>query len=367
MAGGPGAGRHTGGRRRTSSSSSPSASICASTPYSAARSASGPVSTVSPPLAVACRAGKAERIVSPRWPRTRIRYRYGARSPWAPVTFSPRAGCTGLLAVARPRDLHTAPFVGPGEPAVQVTGEAAREMGIVGGRVAFLPGAGQDQRLGMLDDIGVDRLRRGLLPGGQQPPVQRLAAAVENCGWMRTVPALITGTAFTGPGALGSPGDTAVKAFMAGISSPQEGRQGLHTHSAAVKKDSAGPALIGLNTAVAGQSRGAENLGPSDAEGLEQFGELVAEAGAELGDGQVSEAGEDGARLAGGEPGPVAGVDVDQRAQRRAEHHRRVAAVDLLREGGAAHQAVHGLRSAAVVPGRVMTARQYRTKHAGRA
>src|SRR5215831_3861197 len=120
----------------------------------------------------------------------------------------------------RPRDLHTAPFVGPGEPAVQVTGEAAREMGIVGGRVAFLPGAGQDQRLGMLDDIGVDRLRRGPLPGGQQPPVQRLAAAVENCGWMRTVPALITGTAFTGPGALGSPGDTAVKAFMAGISSP---------------------------------------------------------------------------------------------------------------------------------------------------
>src|SRR5262249_46474128 len=70
------------------------------------------------------------------------------------------------------------------------------------------------------------------------------------------------------PGALGSPGDTAVKAFMAGISSPQEGRLGLHTHSAAVKKDSAGPALIGVNTAVAGQSRGAENLGRSDAEAL---------------------------------------------------------------------------------------------------
>ena len=34
-----------------------------------------PVSTVSPPLARACRAGNAEQIVSPRRPRTRMRYR----------------------------------------------------------------------------------------------------------------------------------------------------------------------------------------------------------------------------------------------------------------------------------------------------
>jgi hypothetical protein len=62
----PEAARHTGGRRRTSSSSSPSASISASTPCSAARSGSGPVSMVSLPLARACRAGNAERIVGPR-------------------------------------------------------------------------------------------------------------------------------------------------------------------------------------------------------------------------------------------------------------------------------------------------------------
>jgi hypothetical protein len=71
-------GRHTGDRRRTSSSSSPSASISASTPCGAARSQSGPISTVSPPLARACRAGNAERIVSPRHPRTRTRYRCAA-------------------------------------------------------------------------------------------------------------------------------------------------------------------------------------------------------------------------------------------------------------------------------------------------
>jgi hypothetical protein len=78
-----------------------SASICASTPYSAARSGSGPVSTVSPPLARACRAGNAERIVLPRRPRTRMRYRYAGRSAWAPVTLSPRTRRTGLLAVPR--------------------------------------------------------------------------------------------------------------------------------------------------------------------------------------------------------------------------------------------------------------------------
>src|SRR5262249_29798997 len=53
-----GAGRRTGGRRRTSSNSSPIASTSVSTPYSAARSASGPVSTVSPPLAVAPQGGE---------------------------------------------------------------------------------------------------------------------------------------------------------------------------------------------------------------------------------------------------------------------------------------------------------------------
>ena len=52
---------------------------------------------------------------------------------------------------------------------------------------------------------------------------------------------------------------------------------------------------------MAGNSCGAENLGRSDTEGLEQFGELVVEAGAELGDGRVGEAGKDGARLVDGE------------------------------------------------------------------
>src|SRR5262249_4543018 len=56
---------------------------------SEARSGSGPVSTVSPPLARASRVGKAERIVSPRWPRTRMRYRCGGGSLSAPVICSP--------------------------------------------------------------------------------------------------------------------------------------------------------------------------------------------------------------------------------------------------------------------------------------
>ena len=95
-----GGGRQAGGRRRTSSSSRPSASISASTPYSAARSGSGPVSTVSPPLARACRAGNAQRIVGPRRPRTRIQYRCGGGSWCAPVTSSPPAGVTRRLAAA---------------------------------------------------------------------------------------------------------------------------------------------------------------------------------------------------------------------------------------------------------------------------
>jgi hypothetical protein len=104
----PGAGRQAGGRRRTSSSSRPSASISASTPCSAARSGSGPVSTVSPPLARACRAGKAQRIVWPRRPRTRIRYRCGGGSRWALVTFSPPAGPA--------RQRAAAPSSGPAWP-----------------------------------------------------------------------------------------------------------------------------------------------------------------------------------------------------------------------------------------------------------
>ena len=76
------------------------ASISASTPYSAARSGSGPVSTVSPPLARACRAGNAEHMVWPRRPRTRIRYRCGGGSLGAPVTSSPSAGVTHRLAKA---------------------------------------------------------------------------------------------------------------------------------------------------------------------------------------------------------------------------------------------------------------------------
>jgi hypothetical protein len=59
-----------------------------------ARSATGPVSTVSPPAALASRAGSAEDIVTPRCPRTRLRYRYGGRSPCGPVTSSPRTRCT---------------------------------------------------------------------------------------------------------------------------------------------------------------------------------------------------------------------------------------------------------------------------------
>ena len=60
---------------------------------------SGPVSTVSPPLARACRAGNAPRIAWPRWPRTRMRYRCGG-SLGARVTSSPPAGVTRRLAAA---------------------------------------------------------------------------------------------------------------------------------------------------------------------------------------------------------------------------------------------------------------------------
>jgi hypothetical protein len=56
---------------------------------SVARSTSGPVSTVSPPLASACLAGKPQRMVSPRRRRTRMRYRYRGRLLWAPVSVTP--------------------------------------------------------------------------------------------------------------------------------------------------------------------------------------------------------------------------------------------------------------------------------------
>src|SRR2546428_2416663 len=58
----------------TSSSSSPSASIWASTPWRAARSVSSPLSTVSHLSVRACRPGKAWSSVSPKTPRTRISY-----------------------------------------------------------------------------------------------------------------------------------------------------------------------------------------------------------------------------------------------------------------------------------------------------
>ena len=68
---------------RTSSGSRPSASISASTPYSADRS-SRPVSTVSAPYHRGTIAGNADSIKAPRCPLIRIVYRAGAGSmrPW---------------------------------------------------------------------------------------------------------------------------------------------------------------------------------------------------------------------------------------------------------------------------------------------
>ncbi len=62
-------------RRRTSMSSSPSASIWARTPWSAAWSGSRPVSTVSPRSSRARRPEKAPATVPLRIPRMRISYR----------------------------------------------------------------------------------------------------------------------------------------------------------------------------------------------------------------------------------------------------------------------------------------------------
>ena len=69
---------------RTSSRSRPSASISASTPYSADRSSS-PVSTVSAPCRCGAIAGNADSTMAPRCPLIRIVYRAGAGSmtPWS--------------------------------------------------------------------------------------------------------------------------------------------------------------------------------------------------------------------------------------------------------------------------------------------
>jgi hypothetical protein len=63
---------------RSSSSSRPSASICATTPNSADRSSSRPVSTVSLPFSSGTIEGKAERAVAPSRPLIRIVYKPGA-------------------------------------------------------------------------------------------------------------------------------------------------------------------------------------------------------------------------------------------------------------------------------------------------
>jgi hypothetical protein len=63
--------RHQG-RRRNSTSSSPSASSLAIMPYTAAWSWRKPVSRVSSPRVRAAKAGNARSIFAPRWPRTRI-------------------------------------------------------------------------------------------------------------------------------------------------------------------------------------------------------------------------------------------------------------------------------------------------------
>ena len=62
---------------RSSSSSRPSASICASTPNSADRSVSEPVSTVSLPSTSGTIVGKADKAVAPSRPLIRIVYKPG--------------------------------------------------------------------------------------------------------------------------------------------------------------------------------------------------------------------------------------------------------------------------------------------------
>jgi hypothetical protein len=56
-----------------------------------------------------------------------------------------------------------------GEPVVQVAGETAGEVGVVGDRGPVLPGVEQDQPVGVLDDVDVDRPWWSPPAGGQQP------------------------------------------------------------------------------------------------------------------------------------------------------------------------------------------------------
>ena len=81
----PGCGEvHGGSSWRTSRRSRPSASISASTPYSADRSRN-PLSTVSALCRRETNAGNADSTVAPRWPLIRISYRADAGSmrPWS--------------------------------------------------------------------------------------------------------------------------------------------------------------------------------------------------------------------------------------------------------------------------------------------
>ena len=117
------AGRHAGGRRRTSSSSRPSASISASTPCSAARSGSGPASTVSPPLEplsgseirvlrylptnLSAREIASELYVSPNTVKTHMHHLYAKLGTHRRGEAVTRARALGLLAPSPHRDHAT--------------------------------------------------------------------------------------------------------------------------------------------------------------------------------------------------------------------------------------------------------------------
>jgi hypothetical protein len=67
--------------------------------------------------------------------------------------------------------------VEPGQAVVDVSRDPAGQVRGVGDRGAVLPGVEQDERVGVLDDVGADRPRRRPVAGGEQPPVQRLPGA----------------------------------------------------------------------------------------------------------------------------------------------------------------------------------------------
>ena len=69
-----------------------------------------------------------------------------------------------------------------GEPVIQVAGETAGEVVVIGDRGAVLPGVEQDQPAGVLDDVDVDRPRRRPMLRRQQPPVHRLSGPVRVFG-----------------------------------------------------------------------------------------------------------------------------------------------------------------------------------------